>query len=307
MGRIERGDNRRLDRLSYIRGMRVARNRLAPDAIHDPAGADRYQLRGVTRALDILIMLGTMERPADLSAIARAVDLHPTTALRHLESLRSRGFVESIPGGGYDLGATLFELGSIYLRDSSIWHIGSDLARQLASTANETASVGVLSNGQILYIAIANGQRELGIQSVVGSRHPVHCTALGKAILAGLPWPDVESVLKMRPMQQLTAHTIVDMAHFRDELSTTALRGYSVDDEEHGQGILCIGAPIRDQSGAVVAAISVSGPKFRVIDAGVDFVAGLVVGMAAKGSQQLGDSLSFDGAAMPSRVTTGSR
>src|SRR6266581_4658242 len=187
----------------------------------------RYSIRAVSRAVDLLDAIG--EKPySDLSSLARAVHLDPSTTLRYLDSLRQRGLVRQQPNGAYELGARLFELGSAFARGLSIWGQADELARDLAAKANETASLGVLDDGQVLYIAIANGQRELGIQSSPGVRHPAHCTALGKAMLAAVAPNSVETLISARPLIRLTNKTIVDLGDLRRELDRTSRRGYSV-------------------------------------------------------------------------------
>jgi len=250
-------------------------------------GQSRYQVRAVARALDLLFVLGDLAGPADLTTLARRAGLHPSTAFRMLETLRTRGLVRSARDG-YELGAATFELGSAFLRGVSVWTNAPELAEQLAGRADETASVGVLDNGEVLYIAIAHGQRELGIQWQPGTRHPAHATALGKAMLAHLPWPEVTAILARRPLVRLTPRTFTDPAALRSELAAIAARGYAVDDEERLPGVFCIGAPIRDHNGSVVAAISISGPAFRIAERGPDELARLVVAAAGDASRRLG-------------------
>jgi len=160
---------------------------------------DRYAVRSVVRALDILIVLSTQNGPVSLADLAKETSLNPSTAFRLLESMRSRGFVRQADSGrGYQLDSRVVDLGSAFLRSVSIWDYARELADQLAEDVSETASVGVLDQGKVLYIAIARGQRELGIQSQSGTRHPAYCTALGKVFLADLPWAEAARSLSSR-------------------------------------------------------------------------------------------------------------
>lgn len=227
-------------------------------------------VRAVTRALDLLIELGAWDRPATLTELARRVDLHPTTALRLLDSLRSRGFVHQTANRAYVLGAQNFELGSAYLRNVSVWSQANQLADELAATTGETASVGVLDAGQILYIAIARGQQDMGIASAPGTRHPAYCTSLGKAILADLPGEQVLEILRKDPPVRLTPSTLTNVAALQRDLALTRRRGFSVDNEERTPGVVCIGAAVRDHKGDPVGALSISGPAERMRQAGID-------------------------------------
>jgi IclR family KDG regulon transcriptional repressor len=246
----------------------------------------------VTRAVDVLLAFGELPSPVELASLSRHLGLHPTSAFRYLESLRSRDLIRLGSDGGYELGPAIFELSSTFLRGLSIWTLAPDLAQRLAAEANETASLGVLENGDVLYIAIANSQRELGIQSAAGTRHPAYCTALGKALLAWRPWAEVQELLTARPPVRLTDRTITSLEAFADELQRTRARGYSVDDEERQSGVVCIGAPIRDHAGGVIAAVSISGPAFRVREHGIAESAALVVAAAADASVRLGAPMS---------------
>jgi IclR family acetate operon transcriptional repressor len=149
-------------------------------------------------------------------------------------------------------------------------------------------SVGALDDGQVLYVAIAHGQREFGIQSSPYARHPAHCTALGKALLAHLPEAEVDAIIAARPLVALTPRTLTDPAALAAALATVRAQGYAVDDEERTPGVICIAAPIRDHGGAVAAAVSVAGPAARLRQAGIERLAEIVREAAAAMSERLG-------------------
>ncbi|HZA27078.1 MAG TPA: IclR family transcriptional regulator [Actinomycetota bacterium] len=255
-----------------------------------------YQIRSVTRALQVLIAVSELGE-ADLSTVARTVGLHPTTTLRMLESLRSRDLVRQ-RRGRYEIGARAFEIGCSFVNRKPLAHEAQALVDEMARRVNETASFGILDDGEVLYLAIAPGERELGIQSTAGGRHPAHCTALGKALLAHLPWEAVESILEAHPPVRLTASTFVDRAELRGELARVARQGYAIDAEERVPGVVCVAAPIRDQTGTVVAAISISGPGLRLTNRRIPALAEQVRKLADEASGILGTPE----AAMESRV-----
>lgn len=236
----------------------------------------------------MLLALSASDEPLSAVGLARRVGLHPTTTLRMLESLRSRGMVRTLGGGAYELGPRVMDLSHAFLRRLSISRHANELAEELARRTGETASVGVLDDGRVLYIAIAHGQSELGIQALAFARHPLHCTALGKVLLAELPWDQAAAILARHPLDRMTPKTQVEPAALRAELERCAARGWGQDDEERVAGVRCLAAPIRDHSGAVVAAISVSGPAFRIARHGVEAVAAAVMAMAAEASARLG-------------------
>lgn len=248
----------------------------------------RYTIRAVTRAIDLLNVVGDAPVPSDLSDLARQSGLPVSTTLRYLESMRQRGFVRQTANGKYTLGARLFELGSTFTSGMSLWEHSHEIAQELAERAKETVSVGILDEGHVLYIAIVNAQRELGIQWRPGTRHPAHCTALGKAILASMPWDSVEALLDEHPLDRLTRRTITDRDDLRRELEITERRGFAIDNEERAPGVVCIGSVIRDFSGDSAGAISVSAPRVRLTSRKIDAYSDLVRAAAAEASRRLG-------------------
>jgi IclR family acetate operon transcriptional repressor len=167
------------------------------------------------------------------------------------------------------------------LRNVSIWSQANQLADKLAESTGETASVGVLDGGQILYIAIAKGQQDVGIASAPGTRHPAYCTSLGKAIMAELPGNEVAEILRNDPPARLTPKTLVDMEAIKRELANIHKRGFAIDNEERTPGVVCIGAAIRDHGGAPVGALSISGPAARMRANGIAELGHAVASSAA--------------------------
>jgi IclR family acetate operon transcriptional repressor len=247
-----------------------------------------YVVRSVVRGLDVLIALAELGRGASNAELAELVGLHPTTSLRMLESLASRQLVRPLPDGGYDLGPRALDIGNAFVRRLSIARHANEIAQGLSDQVGETASVGVLDEGRVLYVAITNGQSDLGIQSVPFGRHPLYCTALGKALIAHLPWAEAERLLQLLPMERLTAGTITSLEALRRALELTRRRGWAIDDGERTAGVTCIAAPIRDFSGRVVAALSISGADFRLAARGIDKLAATVVAAAESASARLG-------------------
>jgi DNA-binding IclR family transcriptional regulator len=225
----------------------------------------QYAVRAVVRGLDILLSIAEGTQPLDLTSISSRTQLHTATVFRLLETLKLRGFVQRDANGMYRIGSRAFEVGSAFLRNVSLWTEAGRIAEQLVEATGETASLGILERGEVLYIAIAHGQAELGIQSVAGTRHPLHCTALGKALLADLPWSEARTLLGPAPLKRLTRKTITNLDALREELREVLRLGYAVDDEERLVGVRCIAAPIREHSGRVVAALSAAGPTTRLV------------------------------------------
>jgi DNA-binding IclR family transcriptional regulator len=249
---------------------------------------ERYVIRAVDRSLTLLVLLAGAPAGMEASALARAAQLHVSTVFRILQTLKLRNFVVEAPGGLYKIGPRAFEVGTSFLRNTSLQSEGQQIVERLAAESGETASMGILDSDEVLYLAIAHGQRELGIQSNVGTRHPLYCTALGKVLMAGLSWPEARKLLSRIDRNQMTENTIVDVNGLREELSKVAARGYALDAEERIIGVRAVAAPVHDHSGRTVAAISAAGPAFRITGENLEQLISLVPRLAAEYSKRLG-------------------
>jgi len=223
-----------------------------------------YQVRALARGLAVLTCFTPEKTRYTLVELSKRVNVPKGTLYRLLDSLCSAEFLEQDAAGVYTLGITAFEVGAAYLAHLDFPQNARASLETLASTCGETASLGVLSKGEVVYIAIEHAQREIGIQSQIGTRHPTHCTALGKVLLADLPDDDVAALMERAGMPGLTEHTITSADALLVELHQVRQRGYAIDNEERAYGVKCIAAPIHDHNERVVGAISVSGPAFRV-------------------------------------------
>jgi DNA-binding IclR family transcriptional regulator len=270
---------------------------VAPSAAGPSAGksgealgqmSERYVVRAIDRALTVLVLLAGTPTGMDASALARGAQLHVSTVFRILQTLKLRNFVVEAPGGLYRVGSKAFEVGSSFLRSTSLQSEGQMIVERLSEETGETASLGILDSDEVFYLAIAHGQRELGIQSNVGTRHPVYCTALGKVLMADLDWPEAKALLTRIERKRTTINTIVNIGRLREELLKVGSQGYALDAEERTIGVRAVGAPVRDHSGRVVAAISAAGPAFRIAGASHELLISQVQKLAAEFSQRLG-------------------
>jgi DNA-binding IclR family transcriptional regulator len=255
----------------------AAKPRPAPasDAIVDPPLSDGAEGDGldrslagaqvIDRAIDILETFARIGPDLGVSEISRALGLKKATAHRLLSSLRRRGLVAQDPATRrYRLGLKLWELGALAtLQVDWVQRIKPHL-EQLTQITGETAHLAILSDGQILYVDKVESSHSLRMPSQVGRRNPVHCTGVGKAQVAWLPDDALAGLVSRRGLARFTAHTITEMPALRQELALIRERGYAVDNEEIEDGLVCIGAPIRDHTGLVVAGVSIAGPSSRL-------------------------------------------
>ncbi|MGH9397065.1 MAG: IclR family transcriptional regulator [Terriglobia bacterium] len=200
-------------------------------------------------------------RLADLAVRTRLVK---GSVFRILFTLERLGYVEKGPQGTYSINERLGSLLGALRPESDLAAQAGPFMSALLSRFQETVNLGVLDNGEVLYIRVMESAQVFRLAAHAGMRGPVHSTALGKCLLSRLPKAEVEAILKQRPMQTLTPRTLHDRARFYRELSRTRAQGYGVDNEEDSPGIRCLAAPILDTAGNVMAGLSISAPAVRL-------------------------------------------
>ena len=253
--------------------------------------AEKYRVQVLERAFDILDALASENPSRKLNDLCQAVDLHKSTTHRLLSAMERRRYVERTPSGSeYRLGLRLFELGMRAVSRLSAVEAARPYLERPAPVSGETAHMGILQQGEIVSLVNAESGQALHAPSTVGRRAPVHCSSQGKAILAFAPEAAVEEIVRCKSLAAFTPKTITSLPRFKQELKKIRAQGYALDDEEFERGLRCIGAPVRDHTGRVVAAISIAGPVFRVSRQRLPQLSALVKRTAADLSLALGYS-----------------
>lgn len=215
---------------------------------------DKYVVEAVVKALDVLEVFQDGEE-LQLSEISKRVSLNKSRAFRLLYTLCERGYVERASDGHrYKLGLKLFEHASNLRRD--LKQIAQNYMRKLQQRFNETVNLAVLHNGEVLYIDLLESSRPFRMSAMVGSRMPIANTSLGKALLAYAAEHDLDEVFDTL--------TPSELRKMRAEMEIVRRRGYATDQEENEPGVACIGAPILNESGVSIGALSISGPSVRI-------------------------------------------
>jgi len=264
----------------------AASNNGAPgdDAERAPAGA-----QVVDRVVDILETFLWLGPELGVSEISRTLGLKKATTHRLLASLRRRNMVAQDPiTRRYRLGGKLWELGSIATSQIDWAARVKPFLEDLTRDSGETSHLAVFSDGQVLYVEKVESSKSLRMPSQVGRRLPFHCTGVGKALVAYYPDEVLDGLIARRGLPRFTSNTITDPGKLRAELARTRERGYSLDNEEIEEGLVCIGAPVRDHSAHVVAAVSIAGPSSRLRAADAPRHAALVMTASNAISRALG-------------------
>jgi len=258
------------------------------DAASRPV-SPRYRIQAIERAVSILNAFSAEDPELGVTELAERLGLHKSTVHRFMVNLDAAGLVERNPRTGrYRLGLRIFELGSLVMQQMNLWDEALPFLEGLVRDTGETGHLAVLDGGEAIYIERVEARRALRVPSAIGRGYPAHATNLGKVLLADLPHERVETIIAERGLAAYTPHTITDRDLLVAELERIRELGYAIDNEEYDEGLRCIGAPVRDHSGHVVAALGIGGPVTRITHDRVSELAGLVMAAANGLSRRLG-------------------
>lgn len=241
----------------------------------------------VTKAFAVLECFRYGERHLGVTEIAQRTEIPKSSVHRLCATLTSGGYLVRTDRRGYRLGVRMFEIGSAAVTPVGAGSDASRFLQQLSVLTGETSQLGVLDDGDVVYIDKIETPRSNRIPSRVGQRNPAHATGIGKALLAGNSQATAE-VLRRAPLVAFTPHTITTVDGLRRELQDVVLEGVAYDRQERCIGTACVAAPVRNHAGEIVAAMSVSGPVARMTEQRLIEVAPVVRQAAAALSKQMG-------------------
>lgn len=250
--------------------------------------ASRYRVQVLDRTIAVLQAVADSETDLPAADIVRQLRLHKSTVHRLLVVLESYRLIKKGPEGAYGLGTRLIELGECAIARLKLSEYAEPHLRNLADQTGEGAHVTILNGTELLSIAHVEGRWNLQSLARTGLRTQVHCTAAGKAVLAFLSDEACNDLLARLPLKRNTRRTIVKPSAIRMELMRVRDQGYAIDDEEFEEGLRCVGAPVFDHRGHVVASLSMAAPVFRLRKERVPHVARLVTAAAHALSDDLG-------------------
>lgn len=217
----------------------------------------------IDRLVQLLDAIARYGEPVSLKLLSAETGLHTSTAFRILASLESHGLVERDRVGRYRLGSKLLRLGGRIHRELDLREEARPVLEWLRGELDETVNLTVPEGDEAVYVERATTRKMMRVEHVIGSRAPLHVTAVGKLFLAGRGPRGCAEYAARRGLKALTPNTITDPGRLEREVEAAARQGYALDTEEAEQGVGCIAVPVRDASGGVVAALSVSAPLER--------------------------------------------
>jgi len=220
-------------------------------------------VQSIERAFELIEALCSQEE-LGITQLSQSLGMSKTTIFRLLSTLELIGLVKQGSSGKYSLTLKLFEMGSQVVNRMGIRKVAAPFLEKLFNDCNETVNLAVLDHHEIIFIERWECREPLRIGVDVGTRVPAYSSGLGKAILANLPKEEFSRLFNQITFQRFTPNTIVDPILFEHELARIREQGYSIDNAEYVEGILCLGAPVFSHRGTVVAAISIAAPAVRM-------------------------------------------
>ncbi len=220
------------------------------------------QISAVSRTITVLEILSRY-KSINLEQLAKETDLPKATLLRFLGTLVSLGYVYRDPYDLYSLTLKMFSVGSHSLENIDLNRIARPIAEQLAEELGETVHMGIREDLSAIYVLKVESHFTIRMHSRVGKSIPLYCTAIGKTLLSDIDEAERKELIKKIKLVPFTPNTLRTSAALEKELDEITHNGWAMDREEHEEGVSCICAPVRDHTGKVIAAISVSWPMFR--------------------------------------------
>ncbi|MCL5778062.1 helix-turn-helix domain-containing protein [Limibaculum sp. FT325] len=223
------------------------------------------QVRSLTRALSLLRYLAASGEGMSLTELSEAAGLPPSTTHRLLTTLESERFVRPDPQGGvWRVGVAAFYVGSAFARSRDKLSLARPYLRRLMEMSGETANLFVESDGEAVCIGQIESRHAMRAITGVGGRVALHASAVGKTLLAFMDPMRRGRILSTMPLSRATANSVTERGRLEAVLTEVRALGYAIDNEEHALGLRCVAAPVFDEYGQAVAAISVSGPSARI-------------------------------------------
>ena len=236
---------------------------------------DSSHIKSLQRAVVIFELLAQESGELSLTEIAQKLDWPKSTVHGIISTFRDFGYIDqSKENGKYSLGVRLFELGNLVARRWDITKMAKPILKTLHKQTGMTVQLGKEQDGEVLYLDKIDGDGLLKIVSQVGARLPMHCSGLGKVLLAYDSEARVNQIVRKNGLKKFTKNTITHQEALKKELALIRKRGYALDDNEIMDGLRCVAFPIYDSAKEVSYAVSVSGLSTYLGDEQLDKIIG---------------------------------
>lgn len=225
--------------------------------------SETTRIQVIDRAAALLDAIARYPEPVSLKILSAETGLHSSTAHRILSALIDNRFVERDPAGRYRLGIRLLQLGVRLHRNIDLRSIALPYMEKLRDKLNESVNLTIREGDVVVYIEKATPNRMMHVQQIIGSRAPLHVTAIGKLMLGAAGENEIRGYAQRTNLPAYTRNTLSRLPDLLEDCTAASKRGYSLDNEEAEIGVGCIGVLIYDSTGSVAAGLSVSAPIER--------------------------------------------
>lgn len=244
-------------------------------------------VRVIERTFMILEYLSQSNTPRGPTEIAAATGIHKSTVYRLLSSMCTGGYTERTDAGTYHIGVKLVGIVSNHISNLELITEARPFLNELHAETQLIVHLGILELDEVVYIEKMDINRNLRIYAQIGMRVPAFCSSLGKCLLSNLSGDEFDFLYQHRVLNQFTQNTITSHQNLKEHLREVRRQGWAIDNEEYIVGNRCIGAPIFDYRGEIIAAVSASGPVALISDERIPSVVDRVRQAAAGISHRL--------------------
>lgn len=222
-------------------------------------------VQSLLRAMALLEILAEDDEGYRLVDLAARSGLSTSTTHRLLTTLEQKQFVQwSREDGLWFIGVRCFSIGAAFARRRHFATLARPIMRRLRDATGETVNLGMLDQGDIVFVTQVESRELMRAITRPGGRSPLPCTAMGQALLATMSEQEVAEILRTQGLPRRTPNSIVRLTQLQQALAAARARGYAVDDEENSVGLRCVAAVIYDELRTPSAAVSIAGPTVRV-------------------------------------------
>lgn len=246
-------------------------------------------IASVAKAMDVLDLIAQSEDGLSVTEISAALNTGVSATYHLLNTLKLDRVIEQDKRTKkYRIGFTIFRICNMARNQNLLGGLTNSYLERLQQQVGETSNMAILEGSEVVCIAQSESSRLLRMFSQLGSRSPYYYTAGGKALVSYLPKPQRDKILQQTEFKKFTENTICSVESLLQEFDLIHSRGYSLDNEEREEGVICIAAPLFDSFGDAIAAISISGPSYRLREKGVHTIGQIVKETATDLSIDLG-------------------
>lgn len=250
---------------------------------------DRYVIPSLNRAVGVLEQLAEQPEGLSLAQLTRETGIPKSTLYRILTTLQERECVVfDKERNRYRLGLKLWELGSAFLNQSDLYSAAVGTMKELAETCGESIFLGVLDDGEVVYVRRRESPKSVMAVRKLGQRVPVHCTATGTAMMAFLPSEDVKQILDGHAQERFNPKTVTDPSKLKRRLEHVRETRVAVVDGEYNEELLCVASPVLDETHEPRAALTVAMLSTQASEERVQEIVPLVRRSAQRLSRELG-------------------